>query len=347
MDPTLKFDSGPGAVGVRITVYNEVDGKTTDLLFRQLPVRIGRNTLNDLVLNHPYVSQWHAVIGFQRAQLVLMQVGSSNKVQVGGRRLGVNEEVRVTGQEAIRIVPFRLNVQTIPLPDKGAAPQETQAAMLPPGRTDGGDQRALEQLALRIIDRLSTRFLGRTLTDPEQLAAFGSRLERTLDVFVRCFIALQKGQQQFREALDIHAFGGSGNAVEQITSATELGAALLGRSGAIKELEHAFKNQMVHQVALLNGLMAGVRTLLDKLSPQTVAREASQSRRSPKAAQLWQTYEEIHSNLAEEDNETFETIFGRQFGKAYAKLLADRDKPNRRDKPKRSKRGGRGGSEKR
>ena len=44
-------------------------------------------------------------------------------------------------------------------------------------------------------------------------------------------------------------------------------------------------------------------------------------RRSPNWRLLFETYEQMHQDLSEEGNEAFETIFGRQFGKAYTMLV--------------------------
>ena len=55
--------------------------------------------------------------------------------------------------------------------------------------------------------------------------------------------------------------------------AKELGNVLLGPSGgpdAPRQLYDIFVEVMSHQVALLNGVMEGVKTLLDQLSPKSV-----------------------------------------------------------------------------
>lgn len=310
--------------GLRVTIYNEVDGTTADLLFQQLPVRVGRNSLNDLVLNHPYVSQWHAVVGLVGDQLSVTQVGSSNSVQLGERKLRPNEEVLLPVGEPIRIVPFLLHIQPIALPSKTSPGSAEYPAIT--ATEDGSDLAALERMALKIVDRLAQRFLGHELQTPQQMAAFATRLERTLAVFLRYFVALQKGQEQFRQALEIKILRRS--VAEEAGDANELAAMLFGEGAdeAISGLEQAFKNIMLHQVALINGLMAGVRSLLGRLSPKVVAEEAAAEHRSPSVKALWGTYERIHRDLAEEDTETFETIFGRQFGRAYSNLVGKKVK---------------------
>ncbi|MCA9671334.1 MAG: FHA domain-containing protein [Myxococcales bacterium] len=327
--PDSRYDESPAHVGLRITVYSEVDGTTTDLLFQQFPIRIGRNPLNELVLAHQYISQWHAVIGFSGGALSIIQVGSSNSVMVNDYRMQASEEIGLAGNEVVRLVPFSLHLQVLELPGAYSARQgswrnesfgtrDASVSMSVP------QQESAEQVALRVIDRLSQRLVGQPMQDPRQIAVFGRQLERVLEVFLRCFVALQKGQEQFKAALDLPALGDEQvGLIDQARDGVELGALLLSGQApnAANALEQAFKDIMVHQVALLNGLMAGVRTLLARISPQAVHKEASKERRSPNWRLLFETYEQMHQDLSEEGNEAFETIFGRQFGKAYTMLV--------------------------
>ena len=108
MTARVQFDADTGSATLRIGIYNEFDGQRSDLVFNKFPVRIGRNSKNDLVLAHEYVSQWHAVIGFVNGQLSIVQVGSSNSVRVSGRKLMPNELLALHGDEEIRVVPFQL-----------------------------------------------------------------------------------------------------------------------------------------------------------------------------------------------------------------------------------------------
>ena len=346
MSQQIQFDTDTGQLGLRISVLNELDGRTTDLVFNQPAIRIGRNHLNDMVLNHAYVSQWHAVLGFVQGTLRIMQVGSSNSVLVNDQKLAPNQEMIITGSEAIRIIPFRLQIHVAPLapevlraplPSNGLAsetvfrgehPEEfwnktDDPGMEPLALAAAPDDPAMGKIALQVLEHIAERFWGRPLIDVPDVRALGARLEPTLEVFCRCFVALQKGQQQFHQAMDIQVLGKHDHPVERATNATDLASALLAPSQpkAIQVLENAFKNIMIHQVAMLNGLMAGVRTLMAKLSPDAVTREAAKEHLLLSARSLWETYQRIHSDLAEEDNETFETIFGPQFGKAYLALL--------------------------
>lgn len=312
--------------GLRVTVYNEVDGRITDLLFNQFPVRVGRNAMNDLVLNHPYISQWHALIDVVEGKVTVTQVGSSNSIWVGEQKLKPNEEVQLENSASVRIMPFTLHIQQMLVPQelRQTPPPLAGRHLISPESATEQSETLLERTALKALERMSTRFLGRDFKTTQEIADFASRLEATLAVFFRFFIALQRGQDQFRQALDIKALERDGlNTVARSLEVTELAVLLLGpdNNQAITELEHAFKDIMLHQVALIHGLMAGVRTLLAKLSPKAITKAAGTGRRSPNLRSVWDTYQEIHRDLSEEDNETFETLFGPQFAKAYANLV--------------------------
>ena len=80
---------------------------------------------------------------------------------------------------------------------------------------------------------------------------------------------------------------------------------------------------MSHQVALLNGVMEGVKTLLLQLSPRTV--EDDFDKRGKRAGlfankyeALWKFYEDLTVTIRGRTNRRFLIIFGPQFSKAYA-----------------------------
>lgn len=357
--------NGRTDLGVQVLVYGERDGSTSDHLFGQFPVRIGRVAdQNDLVLNHQYISQHHAEIHLVDDRLSIVQVGRSNSVLVDDRQLAPDEEVRLTGSEIIRAVPFRLTLKLVSLPEDQLPPKPRRPApptdLIAPLRSEGPIEvektdadptlRAppavlapapaapapaapapapatptdLGQSALAVLDRIFTRYTGQPLQRPEDLAAFGERLEQVLETCIRFFIALQRGQEQFRQELDLKVPSiQAATTVTQAQDVNELAGVLLapGRPKVIQELGDAFHAITIHQVALLSGMMAGVRKLLSRLSPKAVAKEAARQHRSLGPRALWQTFEQVHRDLAEEGNETFETVFGPQFAKAYAKML--------------------------
>ena len=89
---------------------------------------------------------------------------------------------------------------------------------------------------------------------------------------------------------------------------------------------------MLHQVGMLNGIMRGVSVLLTELSPTTIdkawqmrnGRRGAIARffgRRNKEREMLAIWAERHSDLADEENETFRLLFGPEFQREY-KLLA-------------------------
>src|SRR5206468_11304948 len=86
-------------------------------------------------------------------------------------------------------------------------------------------------------------------------------------------------------------------------------------------------NVMVQQVGLPSGAMEGVRTVLGHLSPEKIEEEidgeGGLGRFASRAKALWNRFVEKHQKLSEEDQQTFEAIFGKQLSKAYGELFGE------------------------
>jgi type VI secretion system protein ImpI len=67
-------------LGLRVR-YRSMDGAVYgEQVVMQLPVRIGRNALNDCIIQHPYVSEFHAVVELIDGQLGVRDLNSKNGV---------------------------------------------------------------------------------------------------------------------------------------------------------------------------------------------------------------------------------------------------------------------------
>lgn len=86
--------------------------------FASSPVRIGRNRLNEIYLENPAVSQWHALIRFdeRQGQVTLMDLGSTNGTRLNGRPLPPRFATVVTQQDQVNVGPVRLNVFIAAIP---------------------------------------------------------------------------------------------------------------------------------------------------------------------------------------------------------------------------------------
>lgn len=161
--------------------------------------------------------------------------------------------------------------------------------------------------------------------DVPNILAFVKKVRDSMDVFLKCFVSLRDGHQVFetevlaREKVAL-------DPVAAAKDAKELGVVLMGHNATpetARSLHNAFVEVMSHQGALMNGVMEGVKQLLQRLSPRSLEAEHDRAGKkgglfSNRFEELWKLYEVRHADYAGEDKETFLVIFGAQFSRAYA-----------------------------
>ena len=195
------------------------------------------------------------------------------------------------------------------------------------------------RIALEGLREVAAEFLGGQPPPegPDELVRFLTRLRETLGLFFRSFLPLRDGQRQFRHELGIAAphISQAAGTVEYAKTSVELSAAVLdrGSSGdALAHVESTFADLMIHQVAMLNGVMTGVKSLLAELSPDAIkaATEKLATRGSISfgfggagAKHWWSVYERRYGDLVEEEKQIFQLLFGKQFSTAYSQAASD------------------------
>lgn len=204
----------------------------------------------------------------------------------------------------------------------------------------GVDPRALGEMTPPQAALAALGELSRTLVpndpapaDVAGVVTFVRRLRDTLEVFLKCFCSLRDGYNEFRaEVLVKDRESMASDRVATAKDSKELAAVLVGPGAApeaTRQVNDVFVDVMSHQVALLNGVMEGVKTLLVKLSPKSLEEEFDKRGKkgggffSNKYEALWKFYEEQHGDYSGEDKQTFLIIFGPQFSKAYAASAAE------------------------
>ncbi len=398
-------------------VFDTQANQSFEATFERFPVRIGRNQLNDMPIDRPYVSQFHAAIDVQNdSQLFVKDLGSTNGTLYRGQRLLRDQVIDITSAPEVTIGPvvIRLGLvaaqqQQPPRPedskdlgilDFGHGPETARALALrfgplAPGAEDpyirqvapfiesyrqswqqvyrviydhltrlppdvrtsylrrlgyenpavslesdfrkiaqyyGVDLRAFTQAgpaqaALAVLSELAgTLAPGTKLPDDvPSIIAFAKRTRDSLDVFLKCFISLRDGYQEFETEV-LAREKTAREPVNAARDAKELGSVLLGHTASeetARSLQNTFVEVMSHQVGLMNGVMEGVRQLLEKLSPKAIEAEFDRAGKkgglfSNRFEELWKLYEVRHGDYAGEDKETFFVIFGSQFSRAYA-----------------------------
>jgi len=91
-------------------VLDTQTNQSFDVTYERLPVRIGRNQLNDLHIDRPYVSQFHAAIDVRDRQIIIRDLGSTNGTVVAGQRLQRDTPVDVTQNPEITIGPVTIRL---------------------------------------------------------------------------------------------------------------------------------------------------------------------------------------------------------------------------------------------
>lgn len=360
-----------------------------------LPIRIGRNGLNDYVIGHGGVSSFHARLDDVDGRLCITDLNSKNGVllMTGGSSglvkpnqpvdiqpsgfqffLGVNVRVQVTFDQlrepleqrgALSYTGHVLGNAGVLLgtpshvPPAPAAPHAAVAppgmltgpaahfqpalaapghpASLPPGVGGGPGGRAAtaflqgldsEAMALQGLRELAASLVpGVPLESTGDIARFITKLHDALDAFCRSFIPLREGHAQFMSSLDLQRSRSRSQqrsqaymAVESARDPEALAAALLNPKDrtfdAPQAVEGILADLMLHQLALLEGVMRGVRALLEELSPANVEQQVGHGLSLNRHKALWNKYQEIFENVSEE-RQAFSLIFGPEFTAAY------------------------------
>lgn len=148
------------------------------------------------------------------------------------------------------------------------------------------------------------------------------RVAEVLEAFGCSFLELHRGYEEFGKETGVRAVQSEG-VVHRARDARQLLAYLLDprAQGRDSELQRAFADFMMSQVATLRGLEEGARALLGRLSPEVISQEAPQSVWPMRAAGLWKAYEKKFQELADEDDAVSKVLFGREFARAYASMV--------------------------
>ena len=154
-----------------------------------------------------------------------------------------------------------------------------------------------------------------------------SRLHNTLEVVCRSFLTLRDGHAKFLSGLHMQQSAHYDPARVGLDTARDpagVASHLLDFREEAPEpgqaLEAILKELSLHQVALLDGLMQGIRALLEELSPETIAHEVESRRGMPRLGRgeraLWEEYCARYQRFAD-DGEAFARVFGAEFTSAY------------------------------
>src|SRR5262249_30639743 len=142
------------------------------------------------------------------------------------------------------------------------------------------------------------------------------RVGAVMESFSQAFVELRKGYEQFGEEMALQLVQ-ERNPLHDAESGQDVMRYLLDWSHdggeRVRELTRAFADLALHQVALLSGMMEGVRGMLQQISPVTLsgsrtvalAREGGggflEKLLNIRKGELWKRYTDRHQSLVEED----------------------------------------------
>ncbi|MBW2458536.1 MAG: FHA domain-containing protein, partial [Deltaproteobacteria bacterium] len=383
-------------------VLDTQSNETFEASFDRFPVRIGRNQLNDLHVDRPYISQFHASFEVTGTQIWVKDLGSTNGTVYLGQKLVRDQPVEVSGKPELQIGPIVLRLALVEV-EKEEAPPAAKASVLDIG-TPAGDElmaamsrpvspgqedpfirqlvpyveayrsawanvyRLVYEHLTRLQPEVRNGYLRRLLLEhptvaqesdfqkvsqyygvPVQehgdlnpqtaalaalvelhqhfapddgkldeapkLLAFARRMRDSMAVFLKTFVSLRDGHQEFEtEVLRKDRFEEEGDKVgtakDHLELATVLFAQEANSEATCHQLHEVFVEVMTHQVAMLNGVMEGVKQLLDKLSPKAIEDGYAKKGKkgglfSNKYEGLWEEYLTVHGDYQGEDKETF------------------------------------------
>ncbi len=183
---------------------------------------------------------------------------------------------------------------------------------------------SLAGAAFAAVQQLAKRYVGRDATTPAEVASFADRLRATLDEFLLGYPALVESMSRFEEQVAVQA-----RPCDALPSSpAQLAAGLLDwatESDSLRRrLRASFAELTMHQMALLNGLMSGVKALLTELSPARIEKTAADHRHGLFGrVDPWTEYKRRHSDLADEENERFRLLFGPEFVEEYRQFTRE------------------------
>ena len=212
---------------------------------------------------------------------------------------------------------------------RGSAPDTPAKVGLPAGGAGGATAEALSQLR--------GAYLPVTPGSPAEgeLEPFLHRIGTTLEAFGRSFIELQRGYEEFGKDMGVRAVHGEGG-LYRAADARQLLAYLLDprAEGRDRELQRAFTDFMIHQVALFRGVVEGAKAVLARVAPEAISAQLPHRVWPLRAQALWSEYQARFHEVADEESALTESLFGSEFARAYATMVGQSEPARDEESPK-------------
>jgi predicted component of type VI protein secretion system len=342
---------------IQVIFRDPTSGTEQRYEFDQSPVRIGRNPLNNVVLEGNFVSGWHGIIRFDETGTYYFDLGSTNGTCLDGKRLPKNTATPISKTTRLTIWMFELIV-TPAQPGTAQAPIRPSSMM----ETLVGAGRPPSMIPATIVPEPPPAYgptaarivsVGRTTPPPptaasvhlpppqettlpvtDQTSAKLVRCLRIIDAFSGAFMGLKKGYEQFGAEVGVRPLTGT-TPLHRARTSHEVVEYLLNPAvdpeACARDLNAVFADMGIHDVALMEGISQSVRALLAKLDPNAQDMKVVASLWSgAKAKSKWSSYVESFNALLAEEAALHAEIFGDEFATAYASVALG-DDPSSKD----------------
>ncbi len=101
-------------MGLKVLVIDPSSSAPRTMEFARSPVRIGRSTANEVLLDDPFVSEWHGALNFDDRSLSFVDLGSTNGTVLDGKRLPRKSTTPLADGARLRIGRLELKVNFMP-----------------------------------------------------------------------------------------------------------------------------------------------------------------------------------------------------------------------------------------
>lgn len=328
------------AIGIVSCDGMELDALPPPVTFGEAGGDIGRSNSCTLVLADVQrrISRKHALIAWRDGQHFIRQIGSIVDIELNGARLAVDTDYALEPGAEIRIGPYLLRASAV----AAAALQELDLVVGEP--TGAGVRPAVPSpetvpRALAQDDGFVALYAGLKMAVPapaqrsaEQLALIGALLRKAIEgvlqlLAVRTIAKRELGASrtllQTRENNPLKFSPNVDAALVHL-----LGPAQRGFIAPLTAVGGAFDDLRAHEVAMLSGMRAALDEVLSRFDPKSL-----EQRLGPRAmwesllpasrkAKLWESYDERYTEIVQEIEGDFDSLFGRAFLRAYEQQLA-------------------------
>lgn len=168
-------------------------------------------------------------------------------------------------------------------------------------------------------------------TSELEVQQFLSRVRDVLEICAKGLVELQRGQEQFGREMGVKAIKEFTPLHVAQTTPEMLGHLLDFRHSGperASQLAGLFADTMIHQVALLNGVAEGGRSVLARLDPDEIEREVTGW--GNQAGKKWERFVALYRSIIGDDRLMTEMLFGPEFAQAYAQVGGEQTAPTSR-----------------